>query len=82
VTPINSFNIVCCGDLSDWAGASLDSYNAILTIGVLLPTPAGDLTVMDVLGYDPAVVAEPATLVLLGAGLAGLVAARRRNRRG
>jgi hypothetical protein len=82
VTPINSFNIVCCGDLSDWAGASLDSYNAILTIGVLLPTSAGDLTVMDVLGYDPAVVAEPATLVLLGAGLAGLVAARRRNRRG
>jgi Dockerin type I domain len=52
VTVINTFNGTGGGDLSDWAGATFDSYNASLTSGVKLATSAGDLTVMDVIGYD------------------------------
>jgi hypothetical protein len=79
VTSINTFNTVCCGDLSDWAGQSLDSYNAFLTLGQRLPTSAGDLVVMDVIGYDraPAEVPEPATLTLLGLGMIRTLASRR-----
>jgi len=77
-TVINTFNTGCCGDLSDWSGQTLDAYNAFLTSGQVLPTSAGDLRVMDVLGYDIATgttlsaVPEPGTLVLLSTGLAGL----------
>ena len=49
---INTFNGTGGGDLSDWAGATFDSYNASLTSGVKLATSAGDITVMDVIGYD------------------------------
>ena len=52
VTVINTFNGTGGGDLSDWAGATFDSYNASLTSGVKLATSAGDITVMDVIGYD------------------------------
>ncbi len=51
-TVINTFNGTGGGDLSDWAGATFDSYNASLTAGVKLAVSAGDLTVMDVIGYD------------------------------
>ena len=51
-TVINTFNGTGGGDLSDWAGATFDSYNASLTSGVKLATSAGDITVMDVIGYD------------------------------
>jgi hypothetical protein len=51
-TVINTFNGTGGGDLSDWAGATYDSYNAFLTSGVELPVSAGDITVMDVIGYD------------------------------
>ena len=52
VTVINTFNGTGGGDLSDWAGATFDSYNASLTTGVELPVTAGDLIEMDVIGYD------------------------------
>jgi PEP-CTERM motif-containing protein len=81
-TVINTFNTTCCGDLSDWSGQSPDTYNAFLTTGQVLPTSAGDLRVMDVLGYDISTltepgtpfstVPEPSTLVLVSVGLAGL----------
>jgi hypothetical protein len=41
VTSINTFNTACCGDLSDWAGDTVDAYNAFLPRGVILPTSAG-----------------------------------------
>jgi hypothetical protein len=80
-TVINTFNTTCCGDLSDWSGQTTDAYNAFLTSGLLLPTSAGDLRVMDVLGYDvsngtpqSSGVPEPPALVLLSTGLAGIFA--------
>jgi hypothetical protein len=51
-TTINTFNGTSGGDLSDWAGATIDSYNAGPTIGKINAVSAGDLTVMDVIGYD------------------------------
>ena len=52
-TVINTFNGTGGGDLSDWAGATYDSYNASLTAGVELAVSPGDITAMDVIGYDP-----------------------------
>jgi hypothetical protein len=52
MTNINTFNGTSGGDLSDWAGATYDSYNASLTAGVELAVTPGDITVMDVIGYD------------------------------
>ena len=78
VTSINTFNTVCCGDLSDWAGQTVDAYNAFLARGMILPTSAGDLTEMDVLGYDRTA-PEPATATLVAVGLAVCFAIRRRR---
>ena len=54
-TVINTFNGTGGGDLSDWAGATLDPYNAFLTSGQKLDASAGDITEMDVIGWDRAV---------------------------
>jgi hypothetical protein len=51
-TTINTFNGTGGGDLSDWAGATPDSYNFSITTGFQMPVTSGDLTVMDVIGYD------------------------------
>jgi hypothetical protein len=51
-TVINTFNGTGGGDLSDWAGATFDSYNASLASGVKMVTSAGDITLMDTIGYD------------------------------
>jgi hypothetical protein len=77
-TVINTFNGTGGGDLSDWAGATPDSYNEALTRGKELDASPGDLTEMDVLGYDQAVntVPEPATITMLCAGLAVLLLRR------
>ena len=53
ITVINTFNGPG-GDLSDWVGTTIDSYNAGPTIGVKNAVSAGDITVMDVIGYDAA----------------------------
>jgi hypothetical protein len=53
-TAINTFNGPGGGDLGDWSGATVDSYNAGPTIGVKNVVSAGDVTLMDVIGYDAA----------------------------
>ncbi|MDQ1474233.1 MAG: hypothetical protein QOJ99_5713, partial [Bryobacterales bacterium] len=65
-TVINTFSGPGRGDLSDWLGLTPDSYNAFLTLGQQLNVSAGDITEMDVIGYNA--VPEPGTL-----GLAGFV---------
>ena len=54
-TVINTFNGTGGGDLSDWAGATVDPYNHNITIGRKLVESPGDIIEMDVLGYDLAV---------------------------
>jgi hypothetical protein len=54
ITVINTFNGPGGGDLSDWLGTTIDSYNTGPTIGVKNAVSAGDITVMDVIGYDAA----------------------------
>jgi len=54
ITVINTFNGPGGGDLGDWLGTTIDSYNAGPTIGVKNAVSAGDITVMDVIGYDAA----------------------------
>jgi hypothetical protein len=51
-TAINTFNGTGGGDLSDWAGLTIDSYNVGPTVGAKNDVSAGDITVMDVIGYD------------------------------
>ena len=51
-TAINTFNGTGSGDLSDWAGATIDSYDVGPTVGSINAVSAGDLIVMDVIGYD------------------------------
>jgi hypothetical protein len=53
-TVVNTFNTSCPDDRSDWAGVTPDAYNATIPAGHELPLTAGDLEVMDVLGYDSA----------------------------
>jgi len=77
---INTFNGTGGGDLSDWAGLTLDSYNHSLALGQELDASAGDITEMDVIGYDPAVVPEPATLTLLAVGLSVVIFASRHRK--
>jgi hypothetical protein len=85
-TVINTYNGTGGGDLADWRGDTLDSFNASLTLGKQLPVSAGDVTLMDVIGYDLAVAApEPASLALLASGClvaGGAVRFARRRRVG
>lgn len=57
-TLINTFNGTGGGDLSDWAGSTLDSFNHSLTQGRELAVSEGDLIEMDAIGYDR-VIARP-----------------------
>jgi hypothetical protein len=55
-TVINTFNGTGGGDLSDWLGSTVDSYNAFNGPGNKLPLSQGDITEMDVIGYTLAFV--------------------------
>jgi hypothetical protein len=75
VTSINTYNGTGGGDLSDWFGTTVDPYNHGIPIGQKLAESPGDITLMDVIGYD--LVPEPSSLTLLAVGLSGLLAANR-----
>jgi hypothetical protein len=53
-TQINTYNGPNGGDLSDWTGATVDSYNTGTNLGSESPVSTGDVTEMDVIGYDVA----------------------------
>jgi hypothetical protein len=53
-TEINVFNGTGGGDLSDWAGNTIDPFNVDLTLDAQENVSAGDLVEMDVIGYDRA----------------------------
>ncbi|MDA8094118.1 MAG: NF038122 family metalloprotease [Betaproteobacteria bacterium] len=79
-TVINTFNTNPAGDLGDWAGLTPDAYNAFATAGVKLPVSPGDLTALDVIGYDPAPVPLPSAMGLLASGLVVLAGFAHRRR--
>ena len=81
-TNINTFNGTGGGDLSDWLGLTPDAFNHSLSSGQEEPFTEGDLTLMDVIGYDPAAIPEPSALALLCASLIGLGVVRWRARAG
>ncbi len=65
-TRINTFNgNASVGDLGDWAGNTADSYNYALATGTEYPVTAGDITMMNTLGYMAAPVPEPGNSALL-----------------
>ena len=51
-TNLNTFNGIGGGDTGDWAGYTIDAFNAAALEGTMLPISAADVTVMDVLGYN------------------------------
>jgi hypothetical protein len=77
-TPINIFNGTSGGDLSDWSGATLDSYNAFLTRGAKLEVSSGDIAEMDAIGYDASTVPEPPTLTLVGLAIGAFLLLKKR----
>jgi hypothetical protein len=52
VTNLNTFNGLANGDLGDWAGYTIDAFNAASRPGVLLPISSADIIALDVIGYD------------------------------
>ncbi len=66
-TSINTFNTIRGGDAGDWAGATIDAYNAYGTPGVVEPISSGDLTAMDAIGWDAVSGSSPPLLADLTA---------------
>ena len=78
-TNINTFNGTSGGDLSDWAGLTHDAYNHALASGVVEPNSAGDITLMDIIGYDLVQTPEPSTLSMLLVGISACLYLCRKN---
>ncbi len=59
-TSLNTFNNASNGgDAGDWAGATIDAYNAFGYPGVVEPISQADLTAMDVIGWNAASSTSP-----------------------
>ena len=78
-TVINTFKGTSGGDLSDWSGATRDAFNASSSSGVVNPMSAGDIIVMDAIGYN--LVPEPSAVPLCAFGVVGTLVQARRSRR-
>jgi PEP-CTERM motif len=79
-TPIVAFNADPSGDLADFGPAG-DVQSADATPGIVpsYTTASPEFSMMESIGYDgPTNAPEPMSLALLGSGLAGMLAVRRR----
>jgi CARDB protein/hemolysin type calcium-binding protein len=61
-TPLNTYNTVSGGDPGDWAGATIDAFNAFANSGVVLPISSVDLTALDAIGWDAGSSSPPPSL--------------------
>jgi Ca2+-binding RTX toxin-like protein len=51
-TSLNTFNTSSGGDHGDWAGATIDAFNAYGSSGVVSPISIADLASLDVIGWN------------------------------
>lgn len=77
VTSINTFDTTATGSLNDWANSPGDPFNHSGTPGLSRQISAGDLQVMQSLGYNLAPVPEPSEDLLMITGLGVLLIRRR-----
>ena len=73
-TNLDTFNGTGGGDLGDWAGYTLDAFNAAVPPGYMLPISSFDLMELDALGYNLSGQAGAAQIA--GNGVAGAQTSR------
>jgi hypothetical protein len=51
-TSLNTFNTNSGGDAGDWAGKTVDAFNAFGSPGAVMPISSADLTALDAIGWN------------------------------